>query len=251
MISEERRARLNERQFFGRRKGPALSPRQQDVMVRGYARYGIDLPEKSSAASSSKASDPGDQGAVALDLPALFPAGIKSFGLEIGFGKGEHLAHQARTRPEMGLIGCEPFLNGMAACLDVLLRDDITNVRVYMDDARAMIDALPDAGLDIVYLLHPDPWHKKRHAKRRFVNPDNLDALARVLKPGGELRIVTDDPVYRQWTAIRMTERTDFRWMAEKPADWRTPPADWIDTRYALKAEREGRFDCFFRYQKL
>ncbi len=235
-ISEDKRARLNARQFFGRRKGPTLRPRQRLMLERYYPRFAISLPSESIAP---------------LDLEALFPAHCTSFALEIGFGKGEHLAHQAVLKPETGFIGCEPFMNGMASFLDKAVSADLQNVRVYDDDAREIIDALPDGILDAVYLLHPDPWHKRRHARRRFINPSNLDALARILKPGGLLQVVTDDAVYRQWTAIRMNQRADFEWEAERPEDWTVPPPDWLVTRYAAKADREGRRDCFFQYRRL
>lgn len=235
-ISEDKRARLNARQFFGRRKGPGLRPRQQAILAEDYPRFAIPLPTSEFGL---------------LDVAALFPAHCKYFALEIGFGKGEHLAHQAALKPDTGFIGCEPFMNGMASFLDKVVTADLRNVRVYDDDARDIIDALPEGSLDVVYLLHPDPWHKRRHARRRFVNPDNLDALARILKSGGLLQIVTDDAVYRQWTAIRMNQRRDFEWEAERPGDWRDPPSDWIVTRYAAKAGREGRLDCFFRYRRL
>ncbi|GEQ97424.1 tRNA (guanine-N(7)-)-methyltransferase [Iodidimonas gelatinilytica] len=236
MISDEKRARLNERQFFGRRKGPGLSPRQQGLIDDLYPKIGLSKPEKR----------PG-----ALDPKALFGPQFSRFALEIGFGKGEHLAHQAIRQPDTGFFGCEPYINGLVGFLDTVAREGLGNVRVYDDDARDLIDALPDGSLDMVYLLHPDPWHKRRHAKRRFVNPHNLDALARILRRGGELRIVTDDPVYRQWTAMRMSQRSDFDWLAESPKDWRTAPDDWLFTRYALKADREGRWDCYFRYRRL
>lgn len=235
-ISEEKRARLNARQFFGRRKGPGLRPRQRALLAKEYPRFGIACP---------------DRRAGALDVAALFPAHCVRYALEIGFGKGEHLAHQAALNPDTGFIGCEPFQNGMAALLDRIAHDDFRNVRLYDDDASDIVKALPDKVLDIVYLLHPDPWPKRRHAKRRFVNPGNLDALARILKPGGVLQIVTDDPVYRRWTAIRMAQRVDFEWLADGPKDWKTAPPDWLVTRYAAKAEREGRWDCFFQYRRL
>jgi len=225
-----------DRRLRGRRKGPKLSPRKQALLERVLPSLRIARPEPR----------PGG-----LDPVVLFGRRYRRYALEIGFGKGEHLAARAAAESETGFIGCEPYLNGLVAFLDRAKQQGLGNVRVYDDDARHILEALADGVLDAVYLIHPDPWPKRRHAKRRFVNPDNLDLLARVLRPGGELLIVTDDPVYRQWTAIQMTRRADFEWTAERAADWRSPPADWVVTRYAEKAERAGRRDTFFLYRRL
>jgi len=223
------------RRFYGRRKGPRLSPRKRDILARLYARLGLARP----------APKPGE-----LDLEAAFGRPYPRYALEIGFGKGEHLAARAAAEPETGFIGCEPYINGLAAFLDEAERRGLDNVRVYGDDARDILDALPDTALETVYLIHPDPWPKRRHAKRRFVNPVNLGAVARVLKDCGRFVVVTDDPVYRQWTAIQMARRQDFSWTAERPVDWRTPPDDWVETRYAEKAGQAGRSDTFFIYRR-
>ena len=224
------------RSVHGRRKGPKLSPRKQALLERVLPRLRISRPGPR----------PGG-----LDLAALFGRGYRRYGLEIGFGKGEHLAARAATEPETGFIGCEPYLNGLVAFLDRAEEQGLENVRVYDDDARHILEALAENALDVVYLIHPDPWPKRRHAKRRFVNPGNLDLLARILRPGGALLIVTDDPVHRQWTAIQMAQRREFEWTAECPADWRQAPAGWIETRYAEKAERAGRSDTFFLYRRM
>lgn len=225
-----------DRRFYGRRRGPGLSPRQKALLERGYARIGIAKPEPQAGA---------------LDFDALFGRPYPRHALEIGFGKGEHLAWQAERNPDTAFIGCEPFVNGLASFLGQAEAQKLENVRVYGDDARDILEALPDGSLDLVYLLHPDPWPKRRHAKRRFIAPQNLDLISRVLRDEGEFRIATDHPVYRQWTAVHMAQRQDFEWLAERPADWRQPPVDWLETRYAAKAGREGRSGTYFRYRRL
>ena len=182
-----------------------------------------------------------------LDAAALFGR-VMPLELEIGFGGGEHLAAQAASRPETGFIGCEPFLNGVVQALGHLGAASLANVRLHMGDALDVVDRLPDASLDRVYLLHPDPWPKARHAKRRMVNHGPLDAIAAKLKPGGEFRLGTDDPTYCRWALMVMDQRRDFRWMAERARDFLERPADWPETRYERKARRHGREVWYFRY---
>lgn len=222
--------------FRGRRRGPGLTPRKQELLRRLLPRFGIARP-------------PPEPGALRPQEPFSRP--MAGFALEIGFGKGEHLLAQAARRPEIGHIGCEPFVNGVAAALDGIEKAGTENIRIYPDDALHLLAALPDACLDTVWLIHPDPWPKTRHAKRRFVAPERLDLLARVLRPGGELVIVTDHPVYRRWTAMHLIGREDFRWTATTATDWRTPHPGWSETRYAVKAAREGRQDTFLRYRRV
>lgn len=170
--------------------------------------------------------------------------------LEVGFGKGEHLAWQAAARPTSGFIGCEPFLNGVTAMLGHVEDMRLENIRVHAGDALEVLERLADASLDRVYLLHPDPWPKARHAKRRFVNPGPLDRIAAKLRPGGEFRLATDHPVYMRWSLQQMARRTDFDWLAERPEDWQTRPADWPPTRYGAWAQGEGRPVWYFRYRR-
>jgi tRNA (guanine-N7-)-methyltransferase len=184
-----------------------------------------------------------------LDARRLF-GDDRPLELEIGFGKGEHLAWHARTGPDTGFIGCEPFLNGVTGLLGHIEDADLKNVRIHMGDALGVLERLPDAALDRVYLLHPDPWPKARHAKRRFVNRGPLDLVAAKLKPGGELRIATDHPVYMRWTLLQMARRDDFDWLAENPADWEQRPADWPPTRYGEWAAGEGRPIWHFAYRR-
>lgn len=185
-----------------------------------------------------------------LDAAALF-GDTRPLELEIGFGKGEHLAFQAAARPEHGFIGCEPFVDGMVGALGHIERDKLTNIRLHMGDAIEVLERLPDASLERVYLLHPDPWPKARHAKRRFVNPGPIDLVADKLKPGGEFRLGTDDPVYCRWALMVMGGREDFRWLAETARDFLDRPADWPQTRYEAKARKAGREVWYFRYRRV
>jgi tRNA (guanine-N7-)-methyltransferase len=171
--------------------------------------------------------------------------------LEIGFGAGEHLAGQAAMRPKHGFIGCEPFLNGVVGALQQIEEQDLTNVRLYMGDALDVLSRLPDASLDRVYLLHPDPWPKARHAKRRFMNPGPLDRIAAKLKPGGEFRFGTDHPIYVRWAMMQMNNRRDFEWQVSLATDFLVRPRDWPETRYERKARRLGHEVWYMRYSRL
>ena len=171
--------------------------------------------------------------------------------LEIGFGSGEHLAYRADLLPDHGFIGCEPFLNGVATALTHVRDGALRNVRLHMNDALEVLRRVPDENLLMLYLLHPDPWPKARHAKRRMVNDGPVELFASKIKPGGELRIATDHPVYLEWTLSVMRRHTDqFEWLAEKPADFLDPPSGWIETRYGAKSRREGRRPYYLRYRK-
>jgi len=168
--------------------------------------------------------------------------------LEIGFGGGEHLAAQAAMRPETGFVGCEPFLNGVVSALGHVRDRGLTNVRFHMGDALDVLNRLPDASLERVYLLHPDPWPKARHAKRRFMNTGPIDLVARKLKPGGEFRFGTDHPVYVAHAMMIMNRREDFAWQVQNAEDFLTRPDDWPETRYERKARRLGHEVWYFRY---
>ena len=172
--------------------------------------------------------------------------------LEIGFGGGEHLAGQAAMRPGTGFIGCEPFLNGVVSALGHIRDDALDNVRLHMGDALDVLNRLPDASLDRVYLLHPDPWPKVRHAKRRFMNPGPVDMIAAKLKPGGEFRFGTDHPVYVRHALMIMNGRRDFDWQVSTATDFLTRPDDWPETRYERKARNVyGHEVWYFRYLKV
>ena len=185
-----------------------------------------------------------------LDAARLF-GGSRPLQVEIGFGAGEHLAAQAAANPETGFIGCEPFLNGVVGALGHIRDGALANVRVHMGDALEVIERLPDESLARAYLLHPDPWRKARHAKRRMMNHGPLDLIARKLKPGAEFRLGTDDPTYCRWSMMVMDQRRDFRWTATQPRDFLDRPADWPETRYERKARRQGREVWYFRYIRL
>ena len=193
----------------------------------------------------------------ALSVPADGPLEARTlFGddrplhFEIGFGGGEHLAFRADLLPDHGFIGAEPFLNGVAAALGHISEKKLANVRLQMGDALQVLERLPDASLRFVYLLHPDPWPKARHAKRRMVNHGPLDLIAAKLQPGGEFRLGTDDPVYCRWAMMVMGQRRDFDWLAESARDFLTRPGGWPETRYEAKARREGREVWYFRYRR-
>ena len=210
--------------FFGRRKGKTLRP-GQDRLVREL------LPTLRLDLSAGCRANPA----------ALFRWPVDAVHLEIGFGGGEHLAHVARTHPAVGFIGCEPFVNGVAKLLAVVEAERIGNLRIWDGDATDLIDRLADDCIDRAYLLFPDPWPKWRQRKRRFVSDRNLAALARILRPGAELRFATDIDDYAGWALARILRAPDFRWLAHGPDSWRRPWADWPGTRYEAKARAAGR----------
>jgi tRNA (guanine-N7-)-methyltransferase len=185
-----------------------------------------------------------------LDAPTLF-GDARALELEIGFGGGEHLAAQAAAHPDRGFIGCEPFLNGVVGALGHIREQRLENIRLHMGNALEVLDRLPDASLSRVYLLHPDPWPKARHAKRRMVNPGPLDMIAAKLKPGAEFRLGTDDPTYCRWSMMVMNRRSDFAWQARTARDFLVRPADWPETRYERKARRQGHEVWYFRYLRV
>ncbi|HEY4133638.1 MAG TPA: tRNA (guanine(46)-N(7))-methyltransferase TrmB [Alphaproteobacteria bacterium] len=207
--------------LYGRRLGRPLKAARQSAIDAWLPRIGVTLPAEPAS----------------LDPVSLFAAPVTEAWLEVGFGGGEHLLAQAAAHPHAGLIGCEPFINGMAALLRAIDEEPsrAANVRLLMDDARLLIAALPEASIARAFVLFPDPWPKARHHKRRFVSRANLDQLARVLQDGAELRLATDDPGYLQWMLVEMTDHPAFRWTARRPADWRQRPADSPKTRYETK----------------
>jgi tRNA (guanine-N7-)-methyltransferase len=171
---------------------------------------------------------------------------------EIGFGGGEHLAHRAELLPDHGFIGCEPFLNGVAQALTHIRDDRLANVRLWMGDALDVLNRIPNDALTMVYLLHPDPWPKARHAKRRMMNDGPVDLIASKMKKGGEFRVATDDPTYLDWLLMIMARHEhQFEWVNDKPGEWLGYPSGWIETRYAAKARRQGRIPHQFRYRRV
>lgn len=186
-----------------------------------------------------------------LDAKTLFGKDIP-LEFEIGFGGGEHLADQAATRPEHGFIGCEPFLNGVVAALGHIRSRQLANVRLHMGDALDVLGRLPDASLSKVYLLHPDPWPKARHAKRRMMNPGPIARIAAKLKPGGEFRFGTDHPIYlRHALMVMRRHRGAFEWLCDKPATFQNRPGGWPETRYEAKARVQGHEVWYFRFRRI
>lgn len=219
--------------LFGRRKGKKLRDRQAE-------RLRADLPEIAVDASRPIA-----------DAAALFREKPAALWLEIGFGSGEHLAAEASRHPECGFIGCEAFVNGVAAALRLIEENALGNIRLYQGDARVVIDALPDQALDGVYLLYPDPWPKRRQRKRRFLSDELLARLARIMRPGAELRFATDIDDNGGWTLARVLRSTDFVWSAKTAADWKNPWQGWSGTRYETKAQREGRTAIYLTFRRV
>lgn len=183
-----------------------------------------------------------------LDTNAIFDG--KPIWLEIGFGGGEHLVHQAQLNPDLGIIGCEPFINGVAMLLGKIRDSGVTNVAVHPGDVRNMFDVLPDATIERAFLLYPDPWPKTRHHRRRFVTPEHLDPLARVLKPGAIFRVATDIEDYVRQTLQELSAHDDFERLPEATQDWHTPWSDWTSTRYEQKALREGRTPHYLTFRR-
>jgi tRNA (guanine-N7-)-methyltransferase len=218
--------------FFGRRKGHTLRPAQAGLFETLLPQRALDL-----------AAPPGD-------LRALFPAAVDDVRLEIGFGGGEHLIKEAAERPRTGFIGIEPFINGMAKALAAIAARRLDNIRLQHGDATDVIAWLPQGALARVDLIHPDPWPKRRHWKRRFVQDESVAAIARILRPGGEFRFVSDIPDYAAWTLMRLQRSPDFVWTAERADDWREPWPGFSGTRYGAKAEREGRKPCYLIFRR-
>lgn len=230
-LPESESGRSGGPRFFGRRRGRPIRRTGVTLLESLLPRLAIAAPPEGTV----------------LDPFLLFPDPVREVWLEIGFGGGEHLARQATDHPDIGFIGSEVFLNGVASLLGHVHREGIENLRVFPEDVRRLFPALPDGCLGRVFLLFPDPWPKKRHAERRFVGPENLDMLARLMMDGAELRIATDDETYKAWAIAQMAVRTEFR---DLGGDHAQRPADWPPTRYEEKARREGRKPEFFIYQR-
>jgi len=171
--------------------------------------------------------------------------------LEIGFGGGEHLLVQAQYNPDTLFIGCEPFINGVAKCLAGIDADNIQNIRLFTHDARELVQAMPAQSVDSIFILFPDPWPKLRHNKRRLVNAETLEMLARIHKPGGRLLIATDHEDYSVWILEQLLTTPHYQWQAKEQADWTTPPKDWTETKYQRKTSAEGRAPVFMECVRL
>ena len=220
-------------QFYGRRRGRPLRTGQRERQASLLPRLSFALPESAY-----------------LDPASLFPDAPQAIWLEIGFGGGEHLAAQAERHPEIGFIGCEVFENGVAKLLGEIDRRGLANVRIFADDARLLLAALPPRSIGRVFVLFPDPWPKARHHKRRLVAPATLDRLAEIMTDGAELRLATDDPGYLSWMLGYATAHPAFAWTARRPADWRNRTDDWPATRYEAKARKAGHTPAFLRFER-
>jgi len=170
--------------------------------------------------------------------------------LEIGFGGGEHLLARALENPGVNFIGCEPFVNGVAKLLAGIEAQGLANIRIHADDATALLEAAPEGAFARIYILYPDPWPKRRQRKRRLISDATVALLARVLKPGGEVRFATDIDDYAGWTLRRFLACREFVWAASGADDWRQPWAGWTATRYEAKARAAGRGSAYLTFRR-
>lgn len=217
--------------IYGRRQGKPLKKASAARFEKYFPLYSINISDDEK-----------------IKPEQLFDHSPKEIWLEIGFGKGEHLAAQSIDNSKVGIIGCEPFLNGVSGLIDHIDKEKINNVRFYMDDARLLMDAIPENSISRAFILFPDPWRKKRHYKRRVVNQGNLQVLARILKDNSELRIATDHNDYCRWIIARLMENENFIWRSEHPDDWHKRPIDWPATRYEEKALKSGRKSTYMTF---
>ena len=223
-----------QRRVYGRRLGYRLRPGRRALLEQALPALRIDLPEDPQAH---------------IDPMGLFATPLGDLWLEIGFGAGEHLAYQVRANPAISAIGCEPFVQGVASLLRRLETDGTAErVRIFPDDARLLVDRLPDACIGRLFVLFPDPWPKKRHHKRRLIDAETLSGLARILKDGAEFRWASDDRDYVEWTLERVAGNQAFALTDRDSGDWLSRPADWPETRYEQKARAAGRAPVFLRF---
>ncbi|MBH5401313.1 tRNA (guanosine(46)-N7)-methyltransferase TrmB [Bradyrhizobium sp. CNPSo 4010] len=224
----------SERAFFGRRKGHKLRQHQAGLIEQLLPHLALDIDRKAPA-----------------DARDIFDPASNDVRLEIGFGGGEHLAAEAQNFPATGFIGCEPYVNGMAKILAQIEAANIGNIRLFAGDAAELLAWLPRESLSRIDLIHPDPWPKRRHWKRRFVQDRTIAAMARVLKPNGEFRFVCDIDDYCAWTLLHLARSPDFVWLAERADDFRQPWPGYTMTRYGRKAAREGRKAAYLRFRRV
>lgn len=221
--------------LFGRRGGRPRRPGRRALLQRRLPELSIEL----------EGIAPGE-----LDPRRLFAGAVSDVWLEIGFGGGEHLADQLEAHPDIGILGAEPYLAGVARLLAHAEARGLGNLRIFVDDARLLLEALADASVGRLFTLFPDPWPKMRHRKRRLVSPETVSTATRVLKPGAEWRLATDDPDYARRMLQLLTDSPAFVWLAESADDWRRRPADWPETRYELKARAAGRRPVYLRFRR-
>ena len=227
---------MDHRNFYGRIKGKALNAAQDRYLDE-------DLPKLSVVGITREENPERDP----LDIHQL--AGGRPLWLEVGFGGGEHLVHQALHNPGVQFLGVEPYVNGVAMLLGKMRNAGVANIKLHMGDARNLMDVLPDGSVSKAFLLYPDPWPKMRHHRRRFVTQEHLIPLSKCLKPGAEFRVATDIEDYVRQT-LQEVPRAGFEWLAEGPEDWRAPWGDWIATRYEQKALREDRIPHYMTFRK-
>jgi tRNA (guanine-N7-)-methyltransferase len=220
--------------FFGRRKGHKLRARQAELIENLLPRLALDIGTP-----------------VPANLADVFDGPLDDIRLEIGFGGGEHLIAEVLAFPHVGFIGCEPYVNGMAKILAQIEAHNIGNIRLFAGDAAELLVWMPERSLSRTDLIHPDPWPKRRHWKRRFVQDATVAAMARILKPNGEFRFVCDIADYVAWTLWHLLRSRDFVWLAERADDWRLPWEGYTLTRYGRKAEREGRVAAYLRFRRI
>lgn len=214
--------------FYGRRKGRTIRKTKTNLLDNFLPKIKIDDVNE--------------------NMFGIIPTEIH---FEIGFGDGQHLAGQAKNNPHIGYIGAEVFKNGVANLLSLIKDNETDNVRVFDDDVRLLFAKIPEGFLNRVYVLFPDPWPKKRHAPRRFINQKNLNEIARILKKGGILRVATDHKIYKGWTLRQLKENSNFEWTAQTSNDWRFEPKDWVKTKYQQKALKEGRKPVFLDFIRI
>jgi tRNA (guanine-N7-)-methyltransferase len=220
--------------LYGRRRGRPLRRHRTELVDQLLPRLQLELPADGSP----------------LAPAALFEQSCRDLWVEVGFGGGEHLADRAQHHPDVGFIGCEPFINGVASLLQHVEARGLRNVRIVPDDARPVLDRLPKASVGRCFVLFADPWPKLRHAERRFIGPANLPRLSRVLRDGAVLELATDDPTLARWMFEHAWRHPDFEWLARRAADWRSPPADWPGTRYEAKAIAAGRRPVYLQFRR-
>lgn len=218
---------------YGRRWSKGLRPTRASALESVMAWASLEFPSK------------------AVDPATFFDTPVKQVWFEIGFGNGEHILQQGINHPDVGLIGCEPFMNGVAALCVGISEKNVKNVRIWPNDARLLMEKMKPASLDRLFLLHPDPWPKTRHHKRRFLQTETLDEIARLLKPGAEFRMATDHVDLSTWLLDKTYHHPAFEWTAKEADDWRTPPEDWPETRYGKKGLKQGRPPVYFIFRRI
>ncbi|MDJ0894529.1 MAG: tRNA (guanine(46)-N(7))-methyltransferase TrmB [Alphaproteobacteria bacterium] len=223
--------------YYGRRKGRPLRPGRSALLERLLPTLRFNVP-------------PGDG---PFRLQDLCPKPVRAVWLEIGFGSGEHLVWQASRNPEIGFIGAEPFVNGVAKLLAAIERDKLDNISIVDDDVRPLLRDIArraPASIGRAFVLFPDPWPKSRHHKRRIINSETVADLALALEDGAELRVASDVADYVAWTLAHVLADSAFEWLARRPGDWRERPDDWPQTRYEAKAIADGRQPAFLRFRR-